>query len=499
MAVVAPSGWSTVAAAEVDAVTSADVGSSTSAEVRVRRQRAVGVYEGDRQADGLTEGVATLTSWAVYFRCPSAANPADSVDIRMPLDAVVDAKSYAGVKFFSSPKIVVSLSGTPHGKPSFTKISFRQGGQAEFLADMKVMLEKKRWREAAAVACGLRAAPSGVQQPPQSGGRGAPVSAPADRREAPPAQTYGATTTTVSAGHEAQTVTDRAGIRGLVDRRDAQYESQQSALRSATADLDELLKNATQVQSIVRSLKASTSTGGDGDDYETRQGIAAPVTREVAGKEESAWQSELASELCAWLLKHPVLKSRPVVPLSELFALYNRGRGAMYALPPHDVLLACTGLEQGSFTQAARAAALKAQAAWLVEKDAFGVVQLRQSHAKQYALAQVAQLLSAGIRGPGRQGNAPSFAARSVIGFSATVEEKVPLLTVDDALPAFRQGVRAAEVAARMHLSVDEALALLEALEDDGVLCRGAPRGLSNGTQRPLFYWNPFTAPGATG
>jgi len=167
----------------------------------------------------------------------------------------------------------------------------------------------------------------------------------------------------------------------------------------------------------------------------------------------------------------------------------------MHALPPSDVLAACTGLEQGSLAAQARGAAQKEQAAWFVETDEVGVVQLRQLHAKHHALQHVAQLLAAGLRATA----SPTKRDPSAAGFDAPSSPTAVLATADEALPVFRQGVRAAELASRMHVSVDEALEMLEELEDDGVLCRGAPRGLNAASMRPLFYWNPFTSPGAAG
>jgi ESCRT-II complex subunit VPS36 len=464
-------GWSPCSPEEYRRATASEVGSTPDAEVRVRTQANVGVYHNDTRVDAIGEGLAVLTSKNIFLTTEAAGT------LRLPLSSVKSAKPVARVMFFSSPKLYIKLLH----EEDHTKLSFRQGGQPEFLQDLDVMLEKKRWLVAPGPSPGLAALSSSGA----AGGRGAnnatpppaTVSQPADASRSgspPPALVV----TSPAAGHEPTVITDRAGIRGLVDKRDAAYEVQQTTLRSASRDIDELMTNATQVQAIIRQLKAA-ARGPDSEadeaalrDLEVRIGVAAPVTKTHSSADEKKWHSELAGELGSWLTRHPILRGRPSIPLTELFALYNRARGATNAVSPSDLLKACNALEQGSFS-AVTGASVKKTDSWSVVHEASGVVLLKQIHAKGYALTIVSTLLT------------PP-------GGPAAEAELVSSSPLDAAVLRYSMGVRASELAAKMHIGVPEATDMLHSFEEDGVLCRGAPRGLNTEFMRPIFYWNPF-------
>ena len=135
-----PAGWSVVPLAELQATVSRDVAPDPHAEVRVRQQHGVGLYHGDTRAAGVGEGVVYLTSHSLYFHAKSETDGGPEASFALHLRYVQGVKPYGGVKFFSSPKIVVVLVRGGH-----TKLSFRQSGHVDFMADLQVMLSKRRW------------------------------------------------------------------------------------------------------------------------------------------------------------------------------------------------------------------------------------------------------------------------------------------------------------------------------------------------------------------
>jgi hypothetical protein len=478
-------GWHLVSKIDFERATAVDVAGSAHAEVRVRSQHGVGLYDHETKITEVEEGTVVLTSHNLFFqsRCD-----ATEVHFRLYLGHVAGVKPVhrlPGMTYFSSPKIVVKLTNSER----HTKLSFRQGGLAEFIADLNVMLEKRRWMSAApSPPRALAAASSSITGPTTPTTTTTPPTAqphatqggqvPATGLAASPTTSsgYRASSTTASMDrHGGLAVTERAGIRGLVDKRDAEYEEKQTALRSASRDIDELMKNASQVQNLIRAMKASArgrAAAGDSsqlDELEVRFGIAAPVSRADFGSgQEGRWVDELTRELGTWLRKHPALRNRPSVPLTELFALYNRARGGPNAVSPADLLKACETLPHGG--------ADRDRGDWNVGKNAEGVVLLYQNHTRSLALDVVARLLQT----PVETSALPATAADE----STAAEERL--------VRQYSMGVRAAELATELRVHVSEAAAALEFFESQGLLCRGAPRGLHGGSMRPLFYWNPF-------
>ena len=144
-----------------------------------------------------------------------------------------------------------------------------------------------------------------------------------------------------------------AGVSGAMHRRAEEERERTAALGAAFADMTALMAKAKEMVTLAehfqRALDAKTrersrSGGGGGDDDAASEmaeaaaamGIKSPVTRESAG---ALFHQQLARQLADWL--EPVLRSRGgILPLPDVFCLFNRARGSEL-VSPEDVLRAC--------------------------------------------------------------------------------------------------------------------------------------------------------------
>ena len=144
-----------------------------------------------------------------------------------------------------------------------------------------------------------------------------------------------------------------AGVSGAMNRRAEEERERTAALGAAFADMTALMAKAKEMVTLAehfqRALDAKTRersrSGGGGDDDDdaaemaeavAAMGIKSPVTRESAG---ALFHQQLARQLADWL--EPVLRSRGgILPLPDVFCLFNRARGSEL-VSPEDVLRAC--------------------------------------------------------------------------------------------------------------------------------------------------------------
>ena len=143
-----------------------------------------------------------------------------------------------------------------------------------------------------------------------------------------------------------------AGVSGAMNRRAEEERERTAALGAAFADMTALMAKAKEMVTLAehfqRALDAKTRersrSGGGGDDDDAAEmaeavaamGIKSPVTRESAG---ALFHQQLARQLADWL--EPVLRSRGgILPLPDVFCLFNRARGSEL-VSPEDVLRAC--------------------------------------------------------------------------------------------------------------------------------------------------------------
>jgi len=76
-------------------------------------------------------------------------------------------------------------------------------------------------------------------------------------------------------------------------------------------------------------------------EYLLQMGIASPVTKQNAG---SRYHTELAAQLCDWLLNGPLNRHGGMMTLSEVYCHFNRARGTEL-ISPEDLTRAVALLE----------------------------------------------------------------------------------------------------------------------------------------------------------
>jgi hypothetical protein len=379
----------------------------------------------------------TLTSRWIFF-AGSRVTESTAIYLKLDLANVTGMSRTRGVVMFSRPKIVLNLS------TSHTKLSFRHGGIETFHQHLQVMLEKKHWKTVVApLPCHVEV------------GRPVPEALRTTSLEADPAASPFGHDTGVS-------VTERAGIRGIVDRREAKEEAAQAELRSATSDFEELVRNAARVKAMIASLRASaTNDKAALDEMEARLGVAAPVMRDST----SDWIGDLAAELRSWLLKHPALKSRPAIALTEVFALFNRARGSSNCVSMRDFRDSCERLCGPTVLMNASPTTGNTVPFWSLHRREDGQTMLLQGHVRRGALAVVGALL----------------------------ERKVNLQPNQRIDPAqtFGASIRPVDLARQLRLPLSEAVYLLDEFADDGTLCKAATSSGSS-SMHYQYHWNPF-------
>ena len=135
-----------------------------------------------------------------------------------------------------------------------------------------------------------------------------------------------------------------AGVMGLVRREERARESAGQDLTEAFRDLGSLMEKAAGMMELARRLEgvASGAAGASaGEQQEARElllslGAVCPVTKESAG---ALFHQQLARQL-ADFLERPLADSRGLLPLTDVYCLYNRARGSEL-VSPGDLLTAC--------------------------------------------------------------------------------------------------------------------------------------------------------------
>ena len=157
----------------------------------------------------------------------------------------------------------------------------------------------------------------------------------------------------------------QAGVSGILSRQRAEAAAREKTLGEAFTDMSALMNKAKDMvqlaEHISRALQKQGELGGGGgnnndggsgggegasassseaaSEVEVMMlslGITSPVTRDSAG---ALYHQELARQLADWL--PPVLKSRGgILPLPDVFCLFNRARGSEL-ISPEDLLKAC--------------------------------------------------------------------------------------------------------------------------------------------------------------
>ncbi|KAG5481208.1 hypothetical protein CUR178_06440 [Leishmania enriettii] len=317
-------------------------------EVCILVQHGVALYDGGKKTER-QNGKLSLTTH--YLRYTDDADV--SMVLQLPLELVRRSgrapSISSGFGPFSSAKVVVPLPGD-----AYVKLSFRAGGADRFYAAFVDALEKRAWlptQANAAVIC----SPAPPQRSAAAGTAFSPPAAAANREGTDTAASAAATTRALSSS-PSPPVPRGVGIAGV-----QQASAHSAAMSETLKDIDDIMSKASALVNNIRRLRerneaAAAAAGGSDpgseaavertklESIESTLGLGAMVTRSKHNSSDSRFHQDLAVELHTWMTHESnsaLFSDMPVVPLIELFALYNKARGGDL-VSPLDVLNACT-------------------------------------------------------------------------------------------------------------------------------------------------------------
>ncbi|GET87961.1 hypothetical protein, conserved [Leishmania tarentolae] len=292
-------------------------------EVCITAQHGVALYDRDEKTQWRS-GKVTLTTH--HLRYIDEANI--STVLQLPLELVRRSgqapRISSGFGPFSSAKVVVPLP-----RDAYVKLSFRSGGVDHFYAAFVGALEKAAWVQTKA-----------ANETQSGGGSSSGVSPTA--------------TTAVPSPSPALFAPRGFGIAGV-----QQASAQSAAMSETLKDIEDVMNKASTLVNNIRRLRerseAAAAAGSDPgsetdvertkiESIESTLGLGTIVTRNSSNSSDSRFLKDLAGEMHAWLThgsNSKVFNDMPVIPLIELFALYNKARGGDL-VSPLDVLNVCT-------------------------------------------------------------------------------------------------------------------------------------------------------------
>nr|KAI3430421.1 hypothetical protein D9Q98_005016 [Chlorella vulgaris] len=260
-----------------------------------------------------------------------------------------------------------------------------------------------------------------------------------------------------------------AGV-GLILRREEQKAAATGdAMDGAFQDLDQLMRKAGEMVQLAQYFRDRVTRGAEAGgeeelDAETaldllNLGIVSPVTRDTAG---SLYHQELARQL-ADFLKAPVERASGMMPLPDVYCLYNRARGTEL-ISPDDLLTAIKLFP-------------RIRAPLSLREFASGVkVVQADSHSDEAIcrrLAQMVQPAPTAAAAQPRQGEEGAPGGPATSSAAAMAESDGVLLA------ALGPSITSTEVAVGLGVPVPIAGEHLRTAEARGVLCRDdGPEGL---------------------
>ncbi|KAG8346428.1 putative EAP30 Vps36 family [Trypanosoma vivax] len=271
-------------------------------------------------------------------------------------------------------------------------------------------------------------------------------------------------------------VTDRAGIAGLM-RVSAETVQQREAFR----DIDHVMKNVSSLVAAIRHLRQKQQSAAGMvpsedttaiESIEATLGLSATARPQdpigfVVGDTHSKFHQELAREIHLWITHEKnqnIFGTMPLIPLIELFSLYNKARGGHDLVSTNDVLCACRVLDKQAYAE------------HTLKKLSSGRLALQRKDSS-VVLEKLERVLgprlcnSSQAREPG---GGVSF-------FSCRVPKAFPVS------PSELKSINEVEFASVLNVAYSVAMDLLEELEAQGFLCRsGGEFGCL------VFHWNIF-------
>ncbi|KPI83887.1 hypothetical protein ABL78_7065 [Leptomonas seymouri] len=436
-------------------------------EVCLLTQHDVALYNNDVKTQW-RKGKLTLTTHHLMYQDDTDPSSILQLLLELVRRAGRAPSSVSGFGPFSSPKIVVPLP-----QNNFVKLSFRAGGADVFFSALVNALDKKAWLQTSSSKLSQGAGGMVPSQPLSSTSRDRAGALPAGSSAAPQARVL-------------PPVPRGVGIAGV------QLASAQSAAMNETLkDVDDVMSKASSLVASIRILRernvataaAGATPGSEAatdrmkiESIESTLGLGTMVTRNSGDSSATQFHKDLALELHTWMTHErnaKLFNDVPVVPLIELFALYNKARvGDLVA--PLDVLNACTYMTEKVPGSRYNLVTLSSGRKALVNKD------------DSLLLAKLTALL-----GPQLVSDKPS-PVQDAWKTEQLKSGVTPLLQVPSAsgLPscaAALKSVSDVQLAERMQVSTEVAADILGSLEQKGYLCCG-----DTGFDCFVYYWNIF-------
>lgn len=419
-------------------------------------------HEGDGNLN-YDEGKLTLSTDNIFFQ-PKGAGP---IFLRIPLgniDSPSGGPTVVAQSDGRSPKLHIPLTESEQ-KAVF---SFKVGNIKEFCETLRDVLQQKLLL--------LRRSEMLTEPLPSITGvvQGSSKAARDDSSAAPANETLLA-------------FTDKAGIAGLM-RASAEKTSQGETLR----DIDDVMRNASSLVASIRNLQqkqqniAGTTKAEDNttiESIEATLGLGATVRASGAGwglvSAHAGFHKELAWEIHSWIThekNHHVFGSMPLIPLIELFSLYNKARGECDLVSTNDVLHACRALDQQEYAQ------------YTLKRLSSGRYALQRKD-PSIVLKKLEHILGPRLCNEKESGKFTTSADSSPIhnGRDGGVAQPVAQTAVFPESSSMLKGVNEVTFASVLHVTCSVSMDLLEELELQGYLCRsGGEFGCFT------FHWNIF-------
>eukprot|EP00012_Vannella_robusta_P004677 CAMPEP_0206207612 /NCGR_PEP_ID=MMETSP0166-20121206/15697_1 /ASSEMBLY_ACC=CAM_ASM_000260 /TAXON_ID=95228 /ORGANISM="Vannella robusta, Strain DIVA3 518/3/11/1/6" /LENGTH=283 /DNA_ID=CAMNT_0053628411 /DNA_START=158 /DNA_END=1012 /DNA_ORIENTATION=- len=208
-----------------------------------------------------------------------------------------------------SPKIGLSCKGG-----AYYRLSFRKGGRDKVLLSLRKALRSKAWEKRTE-----------------------------NKNETPAPVDPSTPVTTQSPIQKKEFSTRHAGVGGILRKKTEQTKTTDAQLKEAFKDIDALMLKAKEMVDLSKSLSRMCSDQQNAElrDFMISMGIDNPVTKETAG---AKYHTELAKQLSDFM--EGVLPQYPgqVMPLAQVYCLYNRARGTAL-ISPEDLYRACVLME----------------------------------------------------------------------------------------------------------------------------------------------------------
>jgi ESCRT-II complex subunit VPS36 len=326
----------------------------------------------------------------------------------------------AGIPREDSPAPFLN-NPTPVGKtPECIKFSFRGGGDKIFYERLKNALVQRKWL--------LQSAP--------------PIPKPRPASDNLDNSSPSSSSNAVAADPVRNKV---VGIAGLERRGLEQRKNNEAVIGSAFEDLEALMTSAKEVIALAEQFASQANLGSNGNSEanalasQSASALSLVTTKDMLGSgSESLYISELSKNLAEWLTDDTrgILKNEGgIMTLVDLWAVFNRARGGVELVSPHD------------FEKAARK--------W----DELRLpVRLRQ--------------FKSGLLVVQGRDRTDEKTIKSLLAWLKELHDEPPATDVSWDWHMYGRGVTAQEAAERFSWSVGVATEELEMAEENGALCR---------------------------